>query len=154
MAARVASQGNTSGWAKAGVMIRESAAANAAYVGIYVTPSNGVSMQFRGATGAAAIDLARQTGPTAPYWVKLVRSGSAFSGYCSTDGVTWTLVGSTNVTMAAAATAGLVVCAHDNTQLNTATFDSVTMATYAFFEAEALTVMTNSQTVSIINDTN
>jgi len=154
IAARVASQESTAAWAKAGVMIRESTAANAAYVGVYVTPSNGVSMQFRGATGAAAIDLARQTGLTAPYWVKIVRSGSTFSGYSSTDGVTWTLVGSTNITMATAATAGLAVCAHDNTQLNTSTFDSVSMATYAFFEGESLTVVTNNQTFSLVNDTN
>ena len=154
MAAHVASQQNTSGWAKAGVMIRESTAANAAYVGVYITPSNGVSMQVRTATGAGAIDLARQTGAVAPYWVKIVRSGSTFSGYSSADGTTWTLVGSTNISMASSATAGLAVCAHNNTALNTSTFDSVTMATYAFFEAEALTVAANTQTFTIINDTN
>ena len=154
IAARVATQENTAAWAKAGVMIRESTAANAAYVGVYITPSNGVSMQVRTATGVASVDLARQAGFVAPYWVKIVRSGSTFSGYSSADGTTWTLVGSTNLTMATAATAGLAVCAHDNTQLNTSTFDSVTMATYAFFEAEALTVVTNTQTFTIINDTN
>src|SRR5207237_326743 len=88
--ARVAAQQNSSSWAKSGVMIRESTAANAAYVGLYVTPSNGVSMQFRGATGIGAVDLARQAGPTAPYWVKLVRSGNTFAGFSSADGSTWT----------------------------------------------------------------
>src|SRR5439155_20491739 len=45
--ARVATEEVTGAWAKAGVMIRESTAANAAYAGLYVTPSNGVSMQIR-----------------------------------------------------------------------------------------------------------
>ena len=154
IAARAASEEATSGWAKAGVMIRESTAANSRYIGIYITPSNGVSMQLRATTGAAAIDFARQSGLAAPYWVKLVRSGNTFSGYSSSDGATWTLVGSTNITMAASATAGLAVCAHDNTQLNTSTFDNVIIGNYAFFEAEAMTVVTNSQSITIISDAN
>ena len=71
-------------------------AASSSYVGLYVTPGNGVSIQYRNGTGTSAIDLARQTGVVAPYWVKLVRSGNTFSGYSSPDGSTWTLVGSTN----------------------------------------------------------
>src|SRR5207247_1050312 len=114
IAARVATEQNTSGWAKCGVMVRETLAANSAYVGIYVTVSNGVSMQLRSATGAAAVDLARQAGSKAPYWVKLVRSGNTFTGLSSADGVTWTQVGSTNVTMAAGENIGLAVCAHNN----------------------------------------
>jgi hypothetical protein len=122
--ARVVTQQNTSAWVKSGVMIRETIAANSAYVGLYVTVSNGVSMQFRGATGVAAIDLARQAGPVAPYWVKLVRAGNTFTGFSSADGVTWTQVGSTNVTMSATETVGLAVCAHNNAALNTSTFDN------------------------------
>ena len=120
---RVATQQNTSGWAKSGVMIRETLATNAAYVGLYVTISNGVSMQYRGAANTGAIDLARQTGVKAPYWIKLIRSGNSFSGLSSVDGVTWTSVGSTNVTMATNVNIGLAVCAHTNTVLNTTTFD-------------------------------
>jgi len=154
IAARVATEENTAAWAKCGVMVRESTAANAAYVGVYVTPSNGVSMQVRTATGVTAVDLARVAGPVAPYWVKIVRSGNTFSGYSSPDGATWTLVGQTNVTMASAATAGLVDCAHNNTTLNTSTFDSVTMAQAVFVEAEALTVVTNTQTFTVVTDAN
>src|SRR5579859_5679925 len=105
--ARVASQQNTNGWAKSGVMIRETTAANAVYVGIYVTPSNGVDMQYRSATGVSATDLARASGIVAPYWVRLVRSGNTFTGYRSADGATWTQVGSISVTMASNAIAGL-----------------------------------------------
>jgi hypothetical protein len=39
--------------------------------------------------------------------------------------VTWTPVGTINVTMASGAQAGLSVTAHNNTALNTSTFDNV-----------------------------
>lgn len=126
--ARVVSQDNTSSWAKSGVMIRETTATNASYVGLYVTPGNGVSLQCRSGAGTSAVDLARQAGLAAPYWLRLVRSGSTFTGYSSPDGVAWTSVGQTNVTMAVSATAGLAVCAHNNGALNTSAFDNISLA--------------------------
>jgi len=56
-------------------------------------------------------------------WVRLVRSGTTYTGYRSADGVSWTQVGSISLTMASSATAGLVVTAHNNSLLNTSTFD-------------------------------
>jgi endoglucanase len=127
--ARVASQTNTHVWAKSGVMIRETTAANSAYVAVYVTPSNGIDMQYRSATGASAADLARATGIIAPYWLRLVRSGNTFTGYSSADGVTWTPTGSITVTMASGATTGLAVCSHNTAALNASAFDNVTVST-------------------------
>jgi len=124
---RVATLQSTNAWSKSGVMFRETTATNSDYVGLYVTVTNGVSMQFRPTNGGSAVDLARQTGLKAPYWVRLVRSGNTFTGYSSPDGVAWTQVGATNVTMAASYTAGLAVCAHDNTKLNTTTFDNASV---------------------------
>jgi|GEM_PF-1999518 len=156
--ARVATEDHTAAWAKCGVMLRESTAANAAYVGLYVTPSNGVSMQIRTATGVTAIDLARQTGPGAPYWVKLVRSGNTFTGYSSADGSSWTQVGATNITMALNVLAGLADCGHNNTVLNTSTFDNVSITTGSspvlFFEAEDISYTTNGATATLNTDTN
>jgi regulation of enolase protein 1 (concanavalin A-like superfamily) len=129
--ARVASQTNTHAWAKSGVMIRETTAANAAYVGIYVTTSNGIDMQYRSTTGASATDLARASGIVAPYWVRLVRAGNTFTGYRSADGVTWTQVGSISATMASGVTAGLAVCSHNTAALSTSTFDNVSISTPA-----------------------
>ena len=75
------------------------------------------------------MQLAQVASASAPYWVRLVRSGNTFTGYSSADGVTWTQVGSINLTMASSATAGLAVTAHNNSVLNTATFDSVSSTT-------------------------
>lgn len=126
LTAQVANLNSSNAWSKSGVMIRGSASTNSAYVGVYVTTGNGIDMQCRTVNGSNAVDMARISGITAPYWVQLVRSGNTFTGYCSPDGSTWTEVSSTNVTMAASVRAGLAVCSHDNTQLNTSTFDNVT----------------------------
>lgn len=126
--ARITSLQSSNGWSKSGVMLRESTNANSGYVGIYVTPSNGVSMQFRPGTGSNAVDLARATGLTAPYWVRLVRVGNTFTGFRSADGAAWTQVGTTNFVMATNVFGGLAVCSHDVSRLNTSIFDNATVA--------------------------
>lgn len=127
--ARVVSQTNTNSWAKAGVMIRETTAAGSTYVGIYITPGKGASLQYRATTNASAVNGPEVTGLVAPYWVQLTRSGSTFTASISTNGTTWTQVGTETVTMATNATAGLAVCSHNNTVLNTSTFDNVSVST-------------------------
>ncbi len=143
--ARVPSVQNTDSWAKAGVMIRETTAANSSYVFVSVTPGKGISMQYRPSTGASAVNLAQAAGPQAPYWVRLTRSGNTFTGFSSPDGANWTQVGTITVTMAANAPEGLAVTSHDNTQLNTSTFDNVTFSTQPDF---GLAVAPASQTLT------
>jgi len=122
--ARVASVENTDPWAKAGVMIRESLAADAPHAMIVVTPENGIAFQRRTATGESS---GHSSGlhVTAPYWVKLVRTGNTLAGYQSIDGVDWNLVGSVTINMASDVYIGLAVTAHNNAALSTATFDNV-----------------------------
>jgi regulation of enolase protein 1 (concanavalin A-like superfamily) len=123
--ARVASEQNTSAWAKAGVMVRASTAANSAFVDVFVTPSNGVNMQYRSSTGGSAVQLARITAPVAPYWVRLVRSGNTFTGFASSDGSAWSSLGSVNIGMSSTVTTGLALTSHNSGSLNTSTFDHV-----------------------------
>jgi regulation of enolase protein 1 (concanavalin A-like superfamily) len=69
---------------------------------------------------------------TLPYWVRVVRSGSNFTGYGSPDGVTWTQIGPTQtITMGQNVFVGLAVCADTNSSLATATFDNVSISTVA-----------------------
>jgi hypothetical protein len=122
--AKVTSIENTNAWAKGGVMIRESLAANSKHAMMVLTPGHGLSFQRRLSTGGSTVSTG---GPfvAAPYWVKVVRSGSTLSGYGSPDGVNWTLVGSDTISMAAGLYVGIPLTSHDNTQLCTATFGSV-----------------------------
>ena len=124
ISARVLTIQNTDTYAQAGVMFRESLAANSRYVYMGVTYGGGIRLEYRATTGGAAASIAVTSG-SAPAWVKLVRTGSNFSGFSSVDGSTWSSVGTAVVSMATAAYEGLAVSAHNNTALNTATFDNV-----------------------------
>jgi FtsP/CotA-like multicopper oxidase with cupredoxin domain len=122
--ARVASLQNTDPSAKGGVMMRETLTSGSTYAMMGLSPGKAANFQRRLTTGASYVPTA---GPmvTAPYWVKLVRSGNIFSGYISPDGVTWTLVGSDTIPMANTIYVGLPVTSHNAAVLCTATFDGV-----------------------------
>ena len=134
--AQVTAVQNTDPWAKAGVMIRDSNSADALYADIVVTPGQGVSFQWRGAAGGSASSTT-VSGVTAPVWVQLVRAVNDFSGYYSTDGITWTQVGSTQtIAMSSAALAGLAVTAHNDDALNAATFTNVSLLPAGWGDAD------------------
>jgi hypothetical protein len=123
--ARVSSVQNINAWSKAGVMIRESTNASATEALIAVTPGNGVTWQYRSSTGGSTT-YNNTNGLSAPFWVKLVRSGSTFTGFRSPDGTNWTQQGTATITMASSAYIGLALTSHDSSSLCTATFDNVT----------------------------
>ena len=123
--ARVTSVQGTDPWAKAGVMIRESLNSNATHCSAFITPGNGVAEQYRSSTGGSSVNV-NNTGYSAPYWVKAVRSGNTFSTYCSSNGSSWTLVGSQTITMGANVYIGLAVTSHNDGTVCAATFDNVT----------------------------
>ena len=123
---RVAEQQNTDPWAKAGVMIRDSLDANAAYVFVFVTPANGVQFQQRNSAGTAAGPVAGQGGQ-APCWVRLTRHGDNFSAETSPDGTAWQKLNSASVAMDNPVYAGLAVCSHSKGNLCRAVFDNLTI---------------------------
>jgi autotransporter-associated beta strand protein len=99
---RVQSLTNTGGNAKVGVMIRESLAANARCAGVWVTPTGGIQFTRRTSTGGTTA-VSSSTGKTAPYWVRITRTGSTFRAFFSTNGTSWTQFGN-NRTISMAAT--------------------------------------------------
>jgi hypothetical protein len=101
--ARVESVENTAGWAKCGVMIRETLNPGSKFAAVYVmptnadgTPTNGVRFQARtdtniNATSDTSVATAEQMAIVAPYWIKLERDVAGnFRGYYSSNGVSWT----------------------------------------------------------------
>jgi hypothetical protein len=126
--ARVVSMTNTNTGAQAGVMIRETLDAGSTMANINVTPANGVTWVYRTATNGTATG-SRTSGLVAPYWVRVVRSGSTFTGYFSPDGVNWTQQGTVSISMASNGYIGLVVSSRNSSELSTAVFDNVSVIT-------------------------
>ncbi|MBP8911493.1 MAG: discoidin domain-containing protein [Phycisphaerae bacterium] len=118
------------GWTKVGVMIRENLEAGSRHAMVAVTPSNGVSFLNR-ATPDGASTQVNQTGLTAPYWVKLTRTGNNFTAQRSADGVTWTNItadaaaSTVTIGMAADVYIGLAVTSHNTAMQTSAQFSQV-----------------------------
>jgi hypothetical protein len=90
ISAKVISMTNTSGWAKAGVMIRESLDPASSYALMFPTPDGRRAFQNRPSTGTNALSAHSATGVvTLPFWVKVERKSSQFTAYYSTDGKNW-----------------------------------------------------------------
>jgi len=124
--ARVSSVQNTNTYAKAGVMLRESLSAGAAHVILDVRPDGTVEFMTRTSAGGATSYLGGAT-QAVPAWLKLSRSGNTVTAYVSSNGSTWTTVGSTSTAMASSANLGLLVSSHNTGALNTSTFDNVSV---------------------------
>jgi len=122
--ARIVSQQNTQEWALAGVMIRESLAANSRHALAAMTPGHGLSFDYRATTGGNTSYTAGGSG-TVPYWLRLVRSGNTITASKSTNGTTWTNMGSASIAMGSTVYVGLAVTSHSNGTLGTATFDNL-----------------------------
>ena len=128
--AKVQSVQNTNGWAKAGVMIRETLDGGSKHAFAAITPSNGAASQGRDTTGAASFNT-NQTGVTAPYWVKLERDAAGnFTVSHSANGTTWQPVtGATprNIPMSTTVYIGLALTSHDAACTCQAVFTNVTI---------------------------
>jgi hypothetical protein len=125
--ALVTSVGNTDPWAKAGVMIRETLDPGAKNIAMVMSSGNGAEIQYRSNSGGGTSE-ASSGGKTAPYWVRLTRTGNTFTGYMSSDGINWTVLGSPQtMTMNSNTYVGLAVTSHNNGVLCTATFTKVSL---------------------------
>lgn len=93
---RVASQDRTGGWARAGLIVRNdlTAKGSSGYVNLAVTPSNGCALSWD-ADGNGRLDTVATAGGsvTAPVHLRLTRQGATYKGEFSSDGATWTTVG-------------------------------------------------------------
>jgi hypothetical protein len=128
--ARVESVENTNGWAKAGVMIRETLEGGSPHAFVCVTPGQGVAAQGRPTAGADSFNQA-QGGITAPHWVKLDRDMAGnFTASHSADGSSWEPVtGATPQTigMSANVYVGLALTSHDAALTCEAVLSNVTI---------------------------
>jgi RHS repeat-associated protein len=114
-------QGN---YPQVGLMIRETLTPGSTDAFIMYTPNQG-QFYYRSTTAASISEQTNTFYSSAyPYWVMLTRSGSTFTASLSSDGVYWTQIGSTTITMAQNVYIGMAV----STNLVTATFDYVSLS--------------------------
>ena len=125
-------QQNTGPWAKAGILIRNNvtqANTSGGYVLLAATPGNAYILDSD-VDGDGQLDTQSSAGTatTYPSWLKVVRSGTTFTGYYSTDNVHWTLVGATTVSSAAAnQDVGIAMTSHSAHVSGEADFDHFTL---------------------------
>ncbi len=126
--AQITSFDEANGWSKAGIMFRDSTDSNSTFADILITPDNGIQFQWRTGDGKEPVSAGTGFNVDEPVWVKLVRSGNQFSGFYSTDNVTWIQIGTTQtIAMSETIRGGLVVCAGDNGAFARATFANISV---------------------------
>lgn len=121
--AHVRSLSNSDAWAKTGVMIRETLTAGSRHASALLTVGNGYAFQRRIDPGGVSVHTAGTAG-TAPGWVRVVRSGSQFQAYQSTDGSTWRLIGSDTIPMSTTAYVGIATTSHNTSVATDAVVDN------------------------------
>jgi ABC-type transport system involved in multi-copper enzyme maturation permease subunit len=85
----------TQPWSKAGIIIKDGTSAGSAYAAIMVTGSHGVRMQHNFTHDQAGLPGA--VSATSPRWLRLTRTGDTITGYESTDGTRWSVVGAASL---------------------------------------------------------
>ncbi len=128
--ARVNSLNNTNNFAKAGVMMRNSLDGNSNHAYMAMSPEGGIgepAQYFQWRSAASPNSGSTTAAPLAfGSLVRIVRLGNTFTGSVSTDnGITWTEVGSQNITMGTTIYVGLATTSHNNTVITEATYQDL-----------------------------
>lgn len=135
MTVRVAQTPNAGNGYRAGLMLRAGSteanaqATSAAMAGVYVTNTN-IIFEYRTTAGAGQAALAGgNTTGAAPVWLRLERRGTAITAKASSDGQSWTTLGSGTVTIGSSDTvlAGVALTSGTNDQFAEAEWDDFTI---------------------------
>lgn len=106
----------TNGWAKAGLMIRQSSEPDSPYVLLALTEANNTVFEYN-------FDQRVIVGKdTAPLWLKLKRNGDIFTAYFSDNGAEWFTIRNASVAMNTGVYYGLFATAYDNETMAEAEF--------------------------------
>jgi hypothetical protein len=105
-------------------MIRETLSAGSKHALMLVSAGHGAAFQRRRSTGGDSVNTTGSASAP-PRWVSLVRRGNTLSAYESSNGSTWTLVGTDTISMTSTVYVGLAVSSHTTSSATTATIDGV-----------------------------
>ena len=125
------------GWAKAGIMIRDTLDAGARNTALFFTPENGTRLQRRGAIDGEYLGTDEETlyvgdpndPNTFPRWLKIVKTGVVTRAYTSMNGTTWEdfPMARTYVSLSGSFYVGLALTSHDITAMTDAVISNVTL---------------------------
>jgi hypothetical protein len=129
ISAQVLTQTNTNSRARAGVMLRQSTDPSAPFYAVVVTPQRGIFVLKRSTQGGGVSTVVSLAG-TVPVYLQVQRTGTTYTASTSSDGVTWTPISGSSVTLNQTGIwlAGMAVTSHTTSKLSTATFDAVSIA--------------------------
>jgi len=124
ISARIHSLKEVNEWSKAGVMIRESTKPGSKHVMLVATPMHGLAFQYRPEADDTSQHV--EVGEFEyPVYLKMKRTGNAFSAYWSRDGRKWNEAGEIEVEMGKDVLAGLAVTSHAEGEYTEAKFTEV-----------------------------
>jgi hypothetical protein len=112
---------------KAGIMLRESTDADAAYVDVIMHGSGMPALQWRARKGEGANSFDLPLEEPGAYRIRLVRTGAKMHMYLAREGAEPVRIGNTEVTFTGPVLAGLAVCAHDANASETVVFSDVSI---------------------------
>jgi len=126
ISAQVLTQTNTNSRARAGVMLRQSTDPGAPFYAVVVTPQRGIFVLDRTLQDDQVSTVASLNG-VAPVYLQVQRTGTTYTASTSSDGVIWTPIPGSSVTLGPPGTwlAGMAVTSHSPSEVSTATFGAV-----------------------------
>ncbi len=107
-------------------MFRNDISASSALAGIFVTAASGVEFISRAADGGTA-NQSTTVGIHSPEFLEMTLSGTTVSGSYSSNGITWTSLGSQSITLGSSALVGIGVASANGSTMTTATFSDVSV---------------------------
>jgi hypothetical protein len=111
--------------AQAGVMIRESLAADASTAFIFVNGNRATAFRARTSAGRPTTEAGAGSSTASAVWLKLQRAGAELIASRSIDGVTWTVVSSSTSALPETVFVGLAVASHSAPSWIAAGFSNV-----------------------------
>jgi hypothetical protein len=172
--AKVATIATTNANAKAGVMMRDGTAVSSLFAAVVEQTNKQVMFLYRNSVGGPVTSSAVVGDTTNAKYVKLTRVGNQFSAFYSTNGTTWTAVGSpVSIAMSPTLKAGLCDSSQNTASATSASFTganvvvdntapnlvsdsylystSLNKLSFSFSENVAASLSTGSLSVVIVN---
>ena len=113
---------------KVGIMMRETAAANAKHFTVFVNSQRVVTAIARTSTGGGTSATGTALSLDIPVWLMIERNGNNFTGYASLDSSAWETLGSSTFTMDTTMLVGMCVTSRQ-ANLDISVFDSLSINT-------------------------